>query len=230
MRTVRLVAPFVNRTGDPAFDEVLELALERELVNSKFVNVVPRPRIEDVLALMKRPPDTRLDDALAREVAVRDGGIRALLTGRINRIGADYVLTTSIVDPLDGQTLATISHNAEQSSDLLAAIRAQALDVRRVLGEASAGKERQVAERDAAQAELAKKRAARDALVLDIPTNALSLYDRLRQRVSDGIPVSEVIQSRCSACKDNIPSTDVQRAKVGEIVQCSSCYRILHVR
>jgi tetratricopeptide (TPR) repeat protein len=137
-----LVAPFVNRTGDPAFDEVLELALERELVNSKFVNVVPRPRIEDVLALMKRPPDTRLEDALAREVAVRDGGIRALLTGRINRIGTAYVLTTSIVDPVDGRTLATISHNAEQPSDLLATIRTQALDVRQALGEAMASIER----------------------------------------------------------------------------------------
>jgi DNA-binding winged helix-turn-helix (wHTH) protein len=137
-----LVAPFINRTGDPAFDEVVELALERELVNSKFVNVVPRPRIEDVLALMKRPPDTRLDDALAREVAVRDGGIRALLTGRMNRIGAAYVLTTNIVDPIDGRTLVTISQNAERPSDLVATIRTQALDVRRALGETIASIER----------------------------------------------------------------------------------------
>jgi tetratricopeptide (TPR) repeat protein len=137
-----LVAPFVNRTSDAAFDEVVELALERELVNSKFVNVVPRPRVEDVLALMKRPADTRLDDALAREVAVRDGGIRALLTGRINRIGTVYVLTTSIVDPIDGRTLATISYNADQSTDLLGTIRTQALDVRRALGETIASIER----------------------------------------------------------------------------------------
>jgi tetratricopeptide (TPR) repeat protein len=137
-----LVAPFVNHTGDPAFDEVVELALERELVNSKFVNVVPRPRIEDALALMKRPPETRLDDALAREVAVRDGGIRALLTGRIDRVGAAYVLTTSIVDPTDGRTLTTISHDAERPSDVVATIRTQALDVRRALGEAMASIER----------------------------------------------------------------------------------------
>jgi DNA-binding winged helix-turn-helix (wHTH) protein len=137
-----LVAPFVNRTGDSTFDEVVELALERELVNSKFVNVVPRPRVEDVLALMKRPPDTRLDDTLAREVAVRDSGIRALLTGRIDRIGAAYVLTTRILDPVDGRTLATISHDAERPSDVVAAIRRQALDVRQALGEAMASIER----------------------------------------------------------------------------------------
>src|SRR6185436_18925273 len=55
-----LVVPFENRTGDPMFDQVLELALERELIDSRFVNVVPRPRIEDVLALMKKPLDTAL--------------------------------------------------------------------------------------------------------------------------------------------------------------------------
>ena len=137
-----LISPFVNRTGDSALDDVVELALERELVNSAFVNVVPRPRIEDVLALMKKADDTRLDDALAREVAVRDGGIQALLTGRINRIGDAYVLTTSIIDPADGRTLATISHKAERPSDLLAAIRMQALDVRRALGETMASIER----------------------------------------------------------------------------------------
>jgi cytochrome c-type biogenesis protein CcmH/NrfG len=137
-----LVAPFVNRTGDPTFDEVVELALERELVNSRFVNVVPRPRVEDVLALMKKPPDTRLDDALAREVAVRDGGIRVLLTGRIDRIGAAYELTTRILDPVDGRTLATISHDAERPSDILGTIRTQALEVRRALGETMASIER----------------------------------------------------------------------------------------
>ena len=137
-----LIAPFVNRTGNPAFDEVVELALERELVNSKFVNVVPRPRVEDVLALMKKPPDTRLGDTLAREVAVRDGGIRALLTGRIDRIGAAYELTTRILDPVDGRTLATISHDAERPTDLLSTIRTQALEVRRALGETMASIER----------------------------------------------------------------------------------------
>jgi DNA-binding winged helix-turn-helix (wHTH) protein/tetratricopeptide (TPR) repeat protein len=137
-----LVVPFVNHSGDGALDEVVELALERELVNSGFAKVVPRPRVEDVLALMKKAPDTRLDDALAREVAVRDGGIRALITGRIDRVGTAYLLTTNILDPADGRTVATISHAAERAEDVLGVIRSQAFDVRHALGETIASIER----------------------------------------------------------------------------------------
>jgi tetratricopeptide (TPR) repeat protein len=131
-----LVAALENRTGESAFDDVLQQALTRELVGSGFVNVVPRPRIEDVLTLMKRPADRRLDAALAREVALRDGGIRAVLTGSIARIGAEYALTTEIVNPADGRVLANVTDHVTSSGDLPGRIRAQALRVREALGEA----------------------------------------------------------------------------------------------
>ena len=130
-----LIAPFENRTGDPTFDDVLEQALERELVGSGFVNVVPRPRMEDSLALMKKPPDVRLDSALAREVALRDGNVRALLTGRISRVGSTYVVSTAIVNPVDGGTVANIAHDASGPEVVVQVVRRQALDVRRALGE-----------------------------------------------------------------------------------------------
>ena len=130
-----LVAAFENRTGEPVFDDVLEQALTRELVGSGFVNVVPRPRIEDALVLMKRPADQRLDATLAREVALRDGGIRAVLTGRILKVGAEYALTTEILSPADGRVLADVTGSVTSSGDLLGRVRAQALQVREALGE-----------------------------------------------------------------------------------------------
>jgi DNA-binding winged helix-turn-helix (wHTH) protein/tetratricopeptide (TPR) repeat protein len=137
-----LIAPFENRTGEATFDEVVEHALEGELLNSGFVNVVPRARVEDVLALMKKPTDTRLGDALAREVALRDGAIRVLLTGRIDRVGSEYVLNTRIVDPVDGRAVAAVSHHVENHNEFIAGIRRQALDVRALLGETIASIER----------------------------------------------------------------------------------------
>ena len=137
-----LVVPFENRSGEAMFDGVIEQALERELLESGFVNVVPKPRVEDALALMKRPPDSRLDAGLAREVALRDGGIRAILSGRISRVETAYVLSTSIVNPANGATLATVNHHAERHGEVLPAIRRQALDVRRALGEAVTSIER----------------------------------------------------------------------------------------
>ena len=44
-----LVTSFENRTGEAALDGTLEHALERELSNSRFVNVVSRERIMEVL-------------------------------------------------------------------------------------------------------------------------------------------------------------------------------------
>jgi len=131
-----LIARFANRTGEAAFDDVLEQALQRELINSGFVNVVPRPRIEDVLTLMRKPADSPVDGQLAREVALRDGAIRALLTGGLDRVGATYVLTTNIVDPGDGRILTNVTSDVSVPSELLHQVRQQALRVRRVLGEA----------------------------------------------------------------------------------------------
>ena len=69
-----LITEFENRTGESLLDGTLEFALARELSNSAFVNVVPRQRVEDVLELMRRPLETKLDFRLGREVALRDGG------------------------------------------------------------------------------------------------------------------------------------------------------------
>ena len=82
-----LLGGFENRTGDALFDGTLQIALEAELTNSRFVSVVPRERVEDALRLMRRATDTRLDRALAREVCLRDGEIHALVTGRTEKLG-----------------------------------------------------------------------------------------------------------------------------------------------
>jgi hypothetical protein len=65
---------------------------------------------------MKKPLDTALDETLAREVGLRDGGIRALLIGRIQRLGSGYVITTRVINPEDGRTLAAVSHDVERAS------------------------------------------------------------------------------------------------------------------
>jgi tetratricopeptide (TPR) repeat protein len=131
-----LIAAFDNHTGEPVFDDVLEQALQLELVGSRVVNVVPRPRIDDALALMGRPADQRLDASLAREVALRDGGIRATLTGSIRRVGGTYALTTQVVDPVTARVVADITDDVQAPADLMPHVRAQAIRVRQALGEA----------------------------------------------------------------------------------------------
>ena len=130
-----LIAEFENRTGEEVFNGTVEYALERELSNSRFVNVVPRVRINDTLRLMKRPPDTSIIPELAREVALRDGGIRALITGRVEKHGSTYALSTALVNPADGVTVAGFYEEAEGEKGVLPAMRRLSGEMRRSLGE-----------------------------------------------------------------------------------------------
>jgi DNA-binding winged helix-turn-helix (wHTH) protein/tetratricopeptide (TPR) repeat protein len=133
-----LISSFENRTGNPILDGTLEYALERELSNSQFVNVVPRERITDVLKLMRKPPATKIDAALGREICLRDGGIRALLTGRVEKIGTTYVLSTQLVDPANGVAVASISEEDPADSQTAVAVRRLSNRVRETLGEKTA--------------------------------------------------------------------------------------------
>lgn len=130
-----LIAKFENRTGEAIFDDTVEYALERELSNSRFVNLVPPERVQDVFRLMKKPSDTRLDAALAREVAVRDGNVHMVLAGRTEKLGGSYVLSASLVEPSSGAVLRSFSEQAAGQNAVLAAVNRLSHRVRESLGE-----------------------------------------------------------------------------------------------
>ena len=130
-----LVTAFENRTGEPALDGALEYALERELSNTSFVNVVPRSRIDDTLRLMRKPLETRMDEIVGREVAIRDGQIRALIAGRVEKIGGVYSMSARILRPADGSIAGSVNEASLAQPDLLGAVRRIAAGVRAQLGE-----------------------------------------------------------------------------------------------
>src|SRR5262245_21182703 len=133
-----LITNFENRTGEPVFDGTIEYALNRELSNSPFVHAVPPERIEDALRLMRRPRDTKVDVAVGREVCLRDGAIRALLSGRADKLGSTYVLSVALVDPHQGRTVATKSDEAANQEQIAPSVRRLSNWVRESLGEALA--------------------------------------------------------------------------------------------
>lgn len=130
-----LISHFENRTGEAVFEGAVEYALERELSNSRFVNVVPRERIQDALRLMRRSSDTPVDAQVGREVCLRDGGIRALITGRLEKLDTTYVLSVALVNPQTGVTVASFSEQAEGQRAVVGAVQQLAGRVRKALGE-----------------------------------------------------------------------------------------------
>jgi serine/threonine protein kinase/Flp pilus assembly protein TadD len=92
-----LLTQIRNGTGDPRFDSTTEL-LRHQLSQSPHFALVEPDRVQNVLAQMKKPNDSSIDPATAREVALRVGAPRVIFGG-ISRVGDSYILDIAIEQP-----------------------------------------------------------------------------------------------------------------------------------
>ncbi len=65
----------------------------------------------------------------------------------------------------------------------------------------------------------------RQLLADEIEPSTLEFYQNLRK--GKGTAVARVEQGVCRGCRISLPTTDLQRARGGSLVQCGSCGRIL---
>jgi serine/threonine-protein kinase len=136
-RDLVLVAAVDGGPADAGLAHIVENAITLAVTRTPGFTPVPADRLREMLPFMKRPPDTRLDAQTARELALRDGGIRALVTGAITRAGATRRLEANLVVPESGQVLDTVAEpvaandDAVRASEALASKIAAALDVHR---------------------------------------------------------------------------------------------------
>jgi eukaryotic-like serine/threonine-protein kinase len=129
-----LITDFDNQTGDPLFDRSLLTALTVSLEQSPHANVVPRARIADSLHRMGKAGDVRITEDLARDISQREA-IRAILNCSIARVGQQYALTASLIDPLSGVAVRSYLEQAKDQDHVLDALGSIATRVRRDLGE-----------------------------------------------------------------------------------------------
>ncbi len=130
-----LIGAFDGNGVNQSVVSALQTAIELEISQSPYVNVVSRDRVSDVLKLMKKDPSTRLDPEIAREVSLRDGHIRLLINGTINAIGNRYQIALKIIDPVDGQLISGIREQAESEKEILPTIERLSRLLRLKLGE-----------------------------------------------------------------------------------------------
>jgi predicted nucleic acid-binding Zn-ribbon protein len=67
----------------------------------------------------------------------------------------------------------------------------------------------------------------RQTLASDIAKQTLELYEGIRSR--KGQAVVKIEQGRCQGCRLNLAVNELQRARAGDLIQCSSCGRILYL-
>ena len=131
-----LVSQFDNRTGEPGLDDIVSYTLKAELSSSRLVRIVSPERIQQVLQMMKRPPNATVDGAVGREICLRDGSIKALITGRIAKIGQRYLISVLIVEPATDVAVKGFTEEAADQVGLLHSVRQLSNSVREQLGEA----------------------------------------------------------------------------------------------
>ena len=123
--TLVLVGPFENTTGQPELGDRVVALIEEEVTRRDRVAVVPADRVSEVLARMRRPAAPVTDLATAREVLVRDGGIRALATGRITQVGGDIGVMLELTSP-EGELITSLAVRGADEAGLRTALRRQA--------------------------------------------------------------------------------------------------------
>jgi len=129
-----VLSDFVNKTGDPIFDETLKQGLLMELTQSPFLTVASDLQVEEILRRMGRSPRDILTRGLASEVCLRMGG-KAILAGSISAFGTHYILGLEALACSNGGTLAVGQAEAENKEGVLKALGQVASLVRVKVGE-----------------------------------------------------------------------------------------------
>ncbi|MGH7467357.1 MAG: protein kinase domain-containing protein, partial [Longimicrobiales bacterium] len=133
-----ILADFDNATGDSVFNRTLDAALLVGLQQSRYVNVYPRARIQQVLSRVGAGEADRgeLAETRAREVARREG-IRAVVTSAIHVVDSAYMISLRVIDARTGDLLATDARHAQRRADVLASIDELVRSLRKAIGESA---------------------------------------------------------------------------------------------
>jgi len=129
-----LVADLTSPASDSTLGPVVTDAFRTALGQSSTVAVVQPATVQDVLRRMERPADTKVDFALAREIATREG-IKAVIDGSLLGVGGRYVVAMRLVSAQTGDELATFRETANGQSEILPTVDRLAKEVRAKIGE-----------------------------------------------------------------------------------------------
>jgi tetratricopeptide (TPR) repeat protein/tRNA A-37 threonylcarbamoyl transferase component Bud32 len=116
-----LIGDFRASSTDTALGNVVAEAVRADLAQSTALTLVQPSAVAAQLRAMAKPPGTKLDTAVAREVAIR-AGIPAFVTGEVLGLGTGFVVNVRLVGTDSAQTLASFSEVANTPQDLIPTI------------------------------------------------------------------------------------------------------------
>jgi tetratricopeptide (TPR) repeat protein len=129
-----VITDFENTTGETVFDKSLYTAFCLAASQSRYINILPRSRMMETLAMMQRSKDTFIDDNTGREIAAREN-IDIYIVPGISEVGGRYVIAAGIHNAKSGDLLRSEVMYADGSNEILAGIDQLSKKIRRGLGE-----------------------------------------------------------------------------------------------
>jgi tetratricopeptide (TPR) repeat protein/tRNA A-37 threonylcarbamoyl transferase component Bud32 len=129
-----ILAEFKSPATDTLLGPTVTEAFRTDLAQSASLRIMPAASVRGVLQRMQRPTNMRVDYAVAREIATREG-IKAVIDGDIVTLGGRYVLSARLVSAQDGEDLATFREEASDENDIIPAISRLSKQVRSRVGE-----------------------------------------------------------------------------------------------
>lgn len=129
-----LLASFVNKTGDPIFDNSLDKALEVKLTESPFLSLLPGADVGATMRMMRHDPNERVTQELGVEICKRQG-LKAAVVPEIAAFGSKYLITLDAIDARTQKSIARSQEEAKNRDEVIAALGRAGSQLRRRLGE-----------------------------------------------------------------------------------------------
>jgi eukaryotic-like serine/threonine-protein kinase len=129
-----VLTDFLNTTGDVAFDHTLRRALQVDLEQSPYMDVLSERDGVATLQRMDLNKDTPITSDIGREICERTNH-QILLAGTISSLGNRYLVTLAATDCSSGRSLVSAKADAGSKEHVLEAVDQLADRVRRGLNE-----------------------------------------------------------------------------------------------
>jgi eukaryotic-like serine/threonine-protein kinase len=131
---VILLASFLNKTGDPIFDNSLDKALEVKLTESPFLSLLSEADVRRTMGMMRHDPSERVTQELGIEICKRQG-LKAVVVPEIAAFGNRYLITLEAIDARSQKSIAWRQEEAKTKDEVIAALGKAGSGLRHQLGE-----------------------------------------------------------------------------------------------
>jgi tetratricopeptide (TPR) repeat protein len=129
-----ILTDFRTTNTDSTLGRVVSDAIRAGLGGSRVFSVTPQTAINAALTRMQRPLTTRLDSAIAREIAIRDG-LKAIVDGEVTGVTGGYIVAVRLVRADSGIELASFRETGDGPRGLIDAADKLARALRSKAGE-----------------------------------------------------------------------------------------------